>query len=228
MVLDEVEIDDEDIAEALIAMERSFGITFPQDLTHVRTAGDLFDEIVKRRSPTEDGDRCDTAVTFFLLRRSLAAQGLEERARPSLSLLGQSLGSPRKAKKRLERETGLQLPPVPMATRGCVLMVLFAVLGLGLPVYGYWALAMVALAGIVITASADRGAWTGDWETLGSLTRATAIRNVMRLGVRGARSHRRDWWRSFSALLVDSTSAIHEKRFVEADEIGPATRFRFT
>ena len=228
MVLDEVQVDDESLQDLLPELEQSFGITFPRDLTHVLTAGDLFDEIVKHRSPTDDGDRCDTAMTFFLLRRSLAAQGLGERVHPSVILRDQSLGSPRKVKERLARETGLELPPLAMSARGCVLLVALAVGATSSFAWKFWTLAVLAIVGIATAALSDRGQWSGDWETLGSLSRATAIRNVMRLGLRGARSSRAGWWRSFATLLVASTGATHERRVVKADEIGPATRFRFT
>jgi hypothetical protein len=228
MVLDEVQVDSEDLGNLLPELERSFGVTLPLDLGHVHTVGDLFGEIVKHRRPSGEGDRCDTAMTFFLLRRSLVAQGLKVRAHPTLILRDQSLGSPRKVKQRLERETGLQLPPLVMATRGCVLMALFAVTGVAFGALEFWALAVLSTVGIAIVARTDRGQWSGEWETLGSLSRATAIRNVMRLGARGARSRRSDWWRSFLALFVASGCATHQRELVYADEIGATTRFRFT
>lgn len=225
--LEEIRIDGDDLDDVLLEMERSFGISFPQDLTHVQTAGDLFAEIRKVREPNGRGDRCDTAMSFFLLRRTLSGFGLKASANPRTELAGQGLPSPRKVAKFIREEAGLEAPDIVVSKVGClVALAIFAgAIALALATWSEQWLALWVL--IVPLLALDRGGWEGDWKTLGSLARAVAVRNVAYFASQGARNRESDWWRSYSHLLARIVVPASGKSEIEPDRIRPETRFNF-
>ncbi|MBA4766956.1 MAG: hypothetical protein H2049_04880 [Porphyrobacter sp.] len=78
--LDAVRVDGDDLADLIPEIEASFAVTLPQDLRHVQTAGALFDEILRCRTPAGAGERCDTQMAFYRVRRLLVKVGLDTAA----------------------------------------------------------------------------------------------------------------------------------------------------
>jgi|GEM_PF-6893549 len=224
--LDEILIDDDDLNEVLKEIERSFGVSLPNDLRHIRTAGDLFVEIRKIREPDGAGDRCDTAMVFFILRRTLRELGLPNNATPRTALIGRGMSSPRRVKLFLKESADLETPPLVLDGASCAAMLLVVLGGIGLMVAG-WSWGWLAWALVVPIARFSPGIWQGEWETLGSLARAVSIRNVAHLAGKGARNRESDWWRSFSRLLAGSAIPESKGRQIRSEQITPDTRFKF-
>jgi len=225
--LDEICLDGDDLNDVLLEIERSFGVSLPHDLTHVHTAGDLFAEIRKMREPDGLGDRCDTAMSFFLLRRMLTSLGLQVGASPGTLLAGRGLPSPRRLAKLIRKETALEAPGLVVSRTGCIGAVAIFAAGVGLALITWspewlatWLLMLPVLA-------LDPGGWEGNWKTLGSLARSVAVRNVDHFAGKGARNREIDWWRSFSHLIAGIVAPLTRGREVKPDQIGPETRFKF-
>ncbi|MFW5633670.1 MAG: hypothetical protein ACOCYR_02135, partial [Erythrobacter sp.] len=216
-------IDDEDFTDLLVELESSFAISLPRDLRHVQTAGDLFAEILRCRQPDGAGERCDTAMAFYRMRRLLVGVGLDPAARPATELAGKRLPPPRRVASMIRRELGLQPPALVISTVGCVLaaviLVGIAALALWQTSFGVLALWMLVLPALAL----DRGGWSGEWATLGSLSEALAARNVAALAELGARNDETRWWRRFATMLGgiawDAGSQVTDHRL-----IGPQTR----
>jgi hypothetical protein len=225
--LNEIRIDGDDLDDVLLEIERSFGISLPHDLMHVHTAGDLFAEIRKVREPDGLGDRCDTAMSFFLLRRMLTDLGLQDRATPRTPLGGQGLPSPRRLARFIRDEMGLEAPGLVVSRMGCSGAIMIFAAGIGFALTA-WSPAWLAMWLLVLPVLAlDPGGWEGDWKTLGSLARSVAVRNVAHFAGKGARNREADWWRSFSHLIAGIVVPVTRGGEIEPDQIRPKTRFKF-
>jgi hypothetical protein len=221
-----VKVDGDDLDDLLCEIEASFAVTLPRDLRHVQTAGDLFDEILRCRMPDGAGDRCDTQMTFYRLRRLLTGLGLDPVSTPHTALSGQHLPSPRRVAQMIERELGLATPAKVISGTGCALSVVLLTGGAGMALL-QWSADWLALWPIVlIVLLFDRGGWSGDWATLGSLSEAVAARNVARLAAEGARNDERQWWKRFARMLCD-VSWDGREQVADASLISRDTRFTF-
>lgn len=221
-----VRLDGDDFADVLAEVEASFEISLPNNLMHIATVGDLFEEILQAGRPDEHGEGCDTAMAFYRLCRVLMPLGLDRTAGPTTALAGQELPSPRKIRQLLKHELGLASPGIVVSRAGCILAcaIIIAVFSLALAKWspdwlGLWLVVLPVL-------GLDRGGWKGDWETLGSLSRAIAVRNVAALAHQGARNRETDWWRSF-AQLIAATVFDEQDRPVEWSQLARTTRFEF-
>ena len=224
--LEIVRVDGDDLDDLLAEIEQSFAVSLPQDLRHVQTAGDLFAEILRCRAPDGAGAGCDTQMAFYRLRRLLVSAGLDSAATPHTALRGQGLLSPRRLAALIERELGLHAPPRVVSTVGCALIIGLAAAGIGATLWqgsADW-LALLPLALPVLLL--DRGGWSGDWTTLGSLAEAVAAHNVARLARQGARDDERQWWIHHTKLLCgivwDGREQLTDHRLITRD-----TRFAF-
>ena len=225
--LGEICSDGDDLNDVLLEIERSFGVCLPNDLMHVRTAGALFDEIRKVREPDGRGDRCDTAMSFFLLRRMLIPLGLQMGATPKTPLAGQGLPSPRRLANLIRRELGLEVPGLVVSRTGCVVALVIFVAAIVVALLA-WSLQWLALWFLMLPLLAlDLGGWEGDWKTLGTLARSIAARNVACFANEGARNRESDWWRSFSLLMARIVIPTRGDTEIEPRQIGPETRFKF-
>jgi len=225
--LDAVRVDGDDLADLIPEIEASFAVKLPEDLRHVQTAGELFDEILHCRTTDGAGERCDTQMTFYRLRRLLVNVGLDPAAAPQTALKGQGLPSPRRVAAMIERDLGLAAPAKVISGAGCALSLALLAGGAGA---GLWQgsvdwLALWPLAVLVVLF--DRGGWSGDWATLGSLAEAVAARNVVRLAAQGARNDERQWWKRFARMLCD-VAWDGSKQVSDHRLIGRDTRFDFT
>lgn len=224
--LDAVRVDGDDLAALIPEIEASFAVKLPQDLRHVQTAGALFDEILRCRTPDGAGERCDTQMVFYRLRRLLENEGLDPAAAPQTVLKGQGLPSPRRVAAMIERDLGLAAPAKVISGAGCALALALLAGGAATALWqgsADW-LALWPLA--LLVALFDRGGWSGDWATLGSLAEAVAARNVARLAAQGARNDERHWWKRFAKLLCDvawdGSKQVSDHRLITRD-----TRFDF-
>jgi hypothetical protein len=224
--LDAVRVDGDDLDDLLREIEGSFAVSLPNDLRHVDTAGALFAEILKCRWPDGSGEQCDTQMTFYRLRRLLMEVGLDMRASPRTVLKGQGLPSPRRVAAMIECDLGLRAPGKVISGFGCAIGAALLVAGAGLSLW-HWSADWLALWLLtVLIALFDRGGWSGDWATLGSLSDAVAARNVARLASQGARNDERQWWNRYARLLCD-VAWDGSKQVSDYRLIGRATRFDF-
>lgn len=221
-----VKVDGDDLADLLPEIEASFAVTLPRDLSHVQTAGELFAEILRCREPDGAGERCDTAMAFYRLRRLLVSVGLDPAASPRTTLRGQGLPSPRRTARMIEQELGLIAPALVISKLGCFIALALAVVGIGAALWRWSADWLALLPSILLVLMSDRGGWSGDWATLGSLSEAVAARNVARLAIQGARNDERQWWKRFARMLCnvawDGKSQVTDYRLIGRD-----TRFQF-
>lgn len=228
-VLEEIVIDSDDLSyELLPELEDSFGITLPDDLRHVVTVGDLFDEVTQLREPTGTGDRCDSTMAFHAIRRALSAGQDRRLITPSSRFDTLTNETPRALAVRLARETGLRMPGFAMSGRMLLLALCLFAAAWALASYGQFEAALLSAVAAVAAWRRDGGVGSGDWETLGSLSKAVAIRNIAGLSQRGARDRKQDWWGSYVSLLVKEASPTVDGKEVPSDRIGPQTRFRWT
>lgn len=228
-VLEEIEVDGDDLSLGLLPeLEESFGITLPHDLRHVVTVGDLFDELMQLREPTGTGDRCDSAMVFHLIRRALSTGQDPRLISPNSRFETLTNETPRDLEVRLARETGLRMPHFVMSGWTFLIALgLFAAVWAFVS-YGHLLAALASAVTAVVFWRRDSGVWSDDWETLGSFSKAVAIRNIARLSQRGARDRREDWWRSYIKLLLEQASPTADGKEISGDRIGSQTRFRWT
>lgn len=191
----------------------------------IRTAGDLFDEILSLRPASATGEKCDSAMVFFRLRSTFARLNPEMRITPSTRLADLTRMSANQLSKRLARETELEMPIVPLGNPGCAALVIGLI---GAPLM-WWlvdvrAFAAVGVAGFLLM-MADRGRYWDDWLTVWSLTDAIARKNVARLSAMGARNRPEDWWRRYAEILAHAAEPLpNGARLVDARLIGRETR----
>lgn len=226
MSLDTIRIDDDEFSFATLDLiARSFAVNLPRDLRHIVTAGDLFDEVLRLRPASATGEKCDSAMVFFRLRSTFARLKPGERITPSTRLRGLTRMSPKRLAKHLARETGLAMPDTGVGRLGCA-MVLIGIVGA--PILWWqvdFAAACLTLFGAGIFSMFDRGSYSGEWETVWSLTDAIARKNVARLDAMGARNRPEDWWRRYAEILALSTEPLpNGARLVDAHRIGRDTR----
>ena len=74
----------------------------------------------------------------------------------------------------------------------------------------------------------DRGGYSGDWQSVGSLASAIARENVARLAEMGARDRPEDWWRRYTEILADVAQPFEgEIRPLMASRIDRSTKLEF-
>lgn len=228
MALDAINIDSEELEQSLLPqLEKSFGIRFERDLRHIRTAGDLYREILRKRAPSGEGDVQPVSMAFYAIRREMALLWDEPRAAPDTALRGRELPSPRSLSKRLARETGYEMPPLAASMAAWLAALILAAIGLLVLVVGQRQLIGVSIfLTALVPLKLDPGEYSGDWETLGSLTKAVTGLNFASLAEAGGRDTDASVWSAFSGVVT--RYAFDGTRIVDPREIGPETRFRFT
>jgi hypothetical protein len=226
LALDAIRIDDDEFCFSTLALiERSFGVTLPKDLRHIATAGDLFDEVTRLRPPSGTGERFDSAMVFYLLRRLFATVNSGKRIVPSAQLKDISELPPKDLRTFLAGQTGLAMPRVALGMKSLAALLLTPVaVFLMLRWVDAFGAGAIAIAGLCLFLS-DRGTFTGPWETLRSLSLAIAQENVAALAEMGARDRPEDWWRRFTQILADAAEPVgDEVRPLSSRRIGRDTR----
>jgi hypothetical protein len=226
MALEAIRIDDDEFCfSTLDLIERSFAVTLPKDLRHIATAGDLFDEVTRLRVPSGKGERCDSAMVFYLLRRIFATVNPGKRIAPSAKLKDISALSPKALRRFLAEQTGLAMPQV----EPTAIAIAFMLLTLPAALLMWWlvdafAFVATAVAGVLFIL-ADRGGFTGKWQSVRSLSLAIAQENVALLAEMGARDRPEDWWRVYTRILADAAEPVgDEVRPLFSRRIGRDTR----
>jgi hypothetical protein len=230
LALEAIRIDDDEFCFGVLQLiERSFGVTLPEDLRHIATAGDLFDEIIRLRPPTATGDKCDSAMVFYLLRRLFATVNPGKRITPSAQLKDISELSPKALRSFLAQQIGMAMPRVEPSALSVAIMLLTAPAALLM----WWlvdalAFAATAVAGVLFSL-ADRGGFTGKWQSIRSLSHAIAQENIVLLAEMGARDRPEDWWRGFTRILADAAEPVDDEvRPLSSRRIGRDTRIELT
>lgn len=228
MALDTISIGGDDMEQELLPrLERSFGIRFDRDLRHVQTAGDLYREILAKRASGGQGSGEPVSMAFYAIRRGIAPFWQEPSAAPGTVLRGRELPSPRFLAKRLARETGYEMPPLSASMAAWLFALTLAAIGLLVLVAGEQQLVGVSIfLTALIPLKLDPGEYSGDWETLGSLTKAVTELNFANLADAGARDTDANAWAAFASTVT--RYAFDGMRIVDPREIGPETRFRYT
>lgn len=226
MALESIRIDDDEFCFGVLQLiERSFGVTLPEDLRHIATAGDLFDELTRLRPPTATGDKCDSAMVFYLLRRLFATVNPGKRITPTAQLKDISALSPKALRSFLTQQIGMAMPRV----EPTAIAIAFLLLTPPAALLMWWLVdaftfAATAVAGVLFIL-ADRGGFTGKWQSLRSLSYAIAQENIAQLAEMGARDRPEDWWRGFTRILADAAEPVgDEVRPLSSRRIGRDTR----
>lgn len=202
MAVKALRIDGDDLAFDLLPdIERSFGIVLPRDLRHISTVSDLY-QLIAAHAPGVSGAACGTVVAFHLLRRALAGHGVDARARPDLILADQGLPAPERLRKQLGAVTGLELPARVVGGWCLVALGLFVLLPVVAWLTGQAWLALTMPLICWLVGRLDKGSWSSDWATLGSLARATAALNHAALVRQGARHSPQSVWNTLRNLLA--------------------------
>src|ERR1700742_287513 len=105
-------IDYEDSVDLVKDLESSFDVRiFDSEAAACRTLGDIFDLLLQKFGESGTGGQsCASAMAFYRLRRALADHSPEARLRPSTPLTAITRTSPKRLFKRIQVQTGLQLP----------------------------------------------------------------------------------------------------------------------
>ena len=226
MALEAIRIDEDEWLDGLLPyVERSFDITLPDDLSQLGSAGDLFDLIAAQRKPSGEGVRCGSTMVFYRLRRYFARSSPAMTITSGTPLSQVTALSPKALSKRLAQATGLIMPQIEFGPVG-----MFAFLATPVAALAAWyfidarSFALVAVLGAA-PVFLDRGGFSGQWQTVGSLASAIARANVAKLASLGARDRPEDWWRRVQEMLADSAEPFgDEVRPLSSRRIGRDTR----
>ena len=208
-VVDRITLDGDDAEDMLRELERRLGFAFePEEIDSALSLGELRDAIVGHIDPRwSEGRRCLDAMSFFRLRKALAAMGAPrastvsalERVAPPLTLLAE-----------LKRRSGLDMPSAqPGAAALAGLGLAMGSIGVALAGWtlGVWHLSLAAACllgplGWMLYMIAPWRLPSG-CETLGGLARRVAMLNVATLARDGARVGEAEIWRILVRELSD-------------------------
>lgn len=206
MMANSLEIGDDDVTDALAALERSLGFQFDEDeLARCRTVGDIH-RVISRHLAGTGGEACANALAFYRLRRALAPHAGGEKLRPSHVLAELIAGSPKQVVKQIELETGLHLPPLASSWLGKTAFSIAAIALLSIiPVHmlypGWTLLAIALIPASIWVLSIDPGRFAKDCRTLGDLTKKVVSLNFGHLLEAGARPRPSDQWEVLTEIL---------------------------
>ncbi|HLZ67801.1 MAG TPA: acyl carrier protein [Aliidongia sp.] len=224
-----LELDDEDASDAIVRLERSLGFRFADgELDDCRTVGDLF-RIVSKRLDGLGGEACATAMAFYRLRRALSPYAGGETLRPSHVLSELITIPPKQLFRQVERETGLQMPPLASGWVGVAAFATAAMALLGiLPVHVFypgWTLYLILLIPAATWLfTLDPGRFGKDCRTLGDLAKRVVSHNYGHLLEAGARPTQADRWDVLTECLSGYTTV--KKQDIRPDMlILPARRY---
>jgi hypothetical protein len=225
-----LDIDDEDASDAIVKLERSLGFRFADgELNDCRTVGDLFRIVSRRLAGLGGGEACACAMAFYRLRRALSPYAGGETLRPSHVLSELITVSPKQLFRQVERETGLQMPPLASGWLGIAAFATAAAALLGvLPVHVFypgWTLYLILLIPAAIWLfTLDPGRFGKDCRTLGDLAKRVVSHNYGHLLEAGARPSQADQWDLLTEFLSGYTAV--KKQNIRPDMlILPARRY---
>lgn len=203
--------DDLDSVDALESIEKAFDIKLAkEEAERIVTVGQMYDLLVSK-IPKDAADRkCATAMAFYRLRAAMRQFGIE-RASPSTDIEFLEASGAKSAFASIEKNSGLRLPPVAMATTGfvgCLLFVISAIaavvlsafLGKSLLSLQIGACAVAIMVGYFLV-RVDPGKLPKGCATLGDLSRKTATVSYGKLIKSGAAHRNEDIWNTLLDLL---------------------------
>jgi hypothetical protein len=221
--------DDLDGVEVVLSLERIFDIKVSiEEAARVITVGDFYDLLLRKIIPNEADRKCATAMTFYRLRDALKQLGYGAKLTPASSVLFLERGRTKSNLKRLEKQSGLQMPEA-APTRSSSLPALACLLATTAGVFSLQpgilsALAglliglLVALVAVVVVSNIDPGKLP--CVTLAELTKMTAPLNYGRLVKMGARHRKEDIWEHLVEALsrygLPKSEITHETYFLRS------------
>lgn len=206
---DSLDLDGDDAAEVLYRLEDTFDIKITDDEgVACATVADVL-ALIRRKLPERDGV-CMTAMTFYRLRRVLAAASPDERLRPTSDLAPFARKGAKALLKDLKQATGLTMPQPLGLWRTNLGWVLIAVAFLAVPLAAAhfqngWLLwtGVVLWTGGGLLMRVDPGGLTKDTATLRGLSEKVAVLNYGRLVSAGAAVRTRELDAAVIEVLAD-------------------------
>lgn len=192
--------DDLDSVELVIAIERAFDIKVAdQDAAQIYSMGDLHD-LVMRSLDGAGGEKCQTSMSFYRVRRFLKLVVGDIDISPSTQLKSLWTKSPRRLFDQVQRYCDLRLAPLTQTnvTGLGALIVLAALLGLPVLLIARSDASILATAGALLVVGfaltrLDPLAF-GEMTTVGDLARRTAMQNYGTLARNGGRTSSDTIW----------------------------------
>lgn len=192
----------EDLAET-IETAFDFKIT-PEEAAQLNTLGDVH-ALILRHVRAQPG-RCATSMAFYRLRKALSP---DKKLSPNTSLTPFVGSSAKVFRRRLEDETGLNLPPMAggwLAVAGFAVLFVAVLFLIGGAIGQWWfsgAAAVLAFGLSVLLFRIDPQALPATCRTLGGLARETAARSFGKLAAEGSSVDEADVWSTLAKLLVE-------------------------
>ncbi len=217
-----------DSVELILEAEESFGISLADDeMVKIVTVGQFYDAIM-RELPRPEKKFCLSAVAFHRLHQPLLTVTGRNRGevRPSTRLDTLIPSRQRKAAwKKIQRLSGLRLPPLHLPTWAISVILACVVLVVVVGVFSLeWPLSYVSIVpGFVAFFLAcwivDAFFGTGlpsHFQTVGGLTKAVLAKNFAKLSGEIANYDRNEVWESVRILVADQLGVEIEKITKEA------------
>jgi hypothetical protein len=201
--------DDLDGVEVVRDLERIFGVKLWNDeAERISTVGNFHELLLRKIPPNAADQKCASAMTFYRLRRALGQLGYGQNLTPASDIRILERGRTKTNFKKLEMESGLDLPN-PVTTNfgwSAFLLCFFSVWGgalyLSPGILSVFLGCLFALfgAGAVLN-YIDPGKLPADCATLADLTKRTAALNFGRLVKMGARHGENEIWETLVEAL---------------------------
>jgi hypothetical protein len=211
----------------IVEVEATFGVRLTKD--HVadwKTLGDVHKTLTAVLPEWTADGACPTSMAFNRLRRALVSAGHERRQiKPSSALAAFANGRPARLLRRLEKQTGLQVPACHLkALGGAGAWMSFIGLIGWIPgaLNQEWLLvglcALIGLVGLGLL-RLDRGRLPPGLRTLGDLAERSAALSRTTLRQEGARRMPNDIWTTLAAIVAEHS----EWGAANPHDLGPET-----
>lgn len=203
---------DGDDLDVLVAVERSFGLSFEDEETSSwQTVGDFYEAVLSKLATTAIQGKCSTLMAFYDVRRFLRSRGSAGVIRPSTRLRDLTRIRQAAVLKALAEET--ETAPVPLTlgwkTFPGIALLIFGIAGLLVshsPIMIVLS-AMGIVAGWVVVRS---GAASFGMKSVGDLSTEIARSNFAVFAAKGADARPTTIWRIFRDLLAQEAGVRPE------------------
>ncbi|HSM94959.1 MAG TPA: hypothetical protein VLT91_02870 [Rhizomicrobium sp.] len=135
--------DDLDSVELVQDIEKAFDIQITDaEAERTLVVGDLYDLLLSKIPTNDTNKKCASAMIFYRLRRAIRNLGIESELKPATDMHFLETGGTRSCFKKIEAETGLQLPTPQLmwiGNTGCLMLLISvcAVIGLSFALHGF-------------------------------------------------------------------------------------------
>ncbi|MFC7498215.1 hypothetical protein ACFQRC_03160 [Enterovirga sp. GCM10030262] len=214
------DLDDNDLIEDV---EEAFDVQFSKEkLKQCWTVGDLFKLIEAQLPGARSIESCATAMCFYRLRRALQPRIVTE-LRPKTPIEGLGSLSVRKLHWIIKHECGLRPPPQYVSLWGCIALLLFVALPMGMLTVGWpWWMAAASVIPPVALYRVAPIRLPGSVKTVGDLVRMVSSRSIGKLYQQGARLGSSEAWAAFRDVLSDHS--LLQKEAITPDTLILAPR----